>query len=689
MNTNLIIYDMEKFLNKYTRFMTKNIYISTLTYSRFLNQYSYLYETLEKEKYLYQDHLLYKKIMNIKKNQTNLIRLHNQKYLKNKQKECQSFFSNLYPNNELDTKRKNIILSEEEKLLVIQEKNILPIIVGKIKYLIEYKNYKNENILILAKEENNIVNYQEGVLKKEIDIEVKNYNTYKETFLYKDESLLKNNTKYDILLDYLINYLFPRKEKFNSLYKTFSKYIYLNKDYLEYETFSDYHNYMYKRKYLKSKLSLKRFNEKEIKTRKNFLRTIKNEIVKSTQEVDIANFLFLNCIPYTYNYNDSSFNIKLDEKENIIYFKNEKELLCIKNASVDFDINLYSSYTEKKTYLEVLAYELIKRRYPLELISEDNLYKKLKDTSISNYFSEFINKTLIPALDYYDENKSFDNTNLNKSTKEELEYIYKIYTKYLEKYNLINNTILESRMYECLKESNYKYLILIGDISISTDIPYLKIIPEYREIDLVKENIKLLYDYKKYLLEKQSLPIVNTYIDNNELTTLTNNFIKDNLCIINKNLEETNKEIEVYLYEDKNRLHIYKNISISCLSIISKENKKILIGLTSIKDINILLNNKYFTKIDKNTISSNNKNKITCMEISKIDKNYDSILLPYLITDNYHENLLIKNNYYHIKLKLFIALNKSRNKLILLCPKSRKKELSTILRNLKNIKIHE
>ena len=57
MNTNLIIYEMEKFLNKYTRFMTKNIYISTLTYSHFLNQYSYLYDNLEKEKYLYLHNL--------------------------------------------------------------------------------------------------------------------------------------------------------------------------------------------------------------------------------------------------------------------------------------------------------------------------------------------------------------------------------------------------------------------------------------------------------------------------------------------------------------------------------------------------------------------------------------------------------------------------------------------------------
>lgn len=688
MNTNLIIYDMENFLNKYTRFMTKNIYISTITYQHFLNQYNYLYDILDKEKFLYQDHSLYKKIINIKKNQTNLIRLHNQKYLKTLTKEYQKFFSNLYQNSELDTRKKNIILSEEEKLLVIQSKNIMPIIIGKIKYLLDYKNYNQDQILILNNQFDNYLKKEE-LLKKDLNIEVVNYNDYKNSLLKENETLLDNNTKYNILIDYLINYLFPRKEKFNSLYKNFSKNIYLNKDYKDYETFKDYHNYMYKRKYLKSNLSLKKFNEEEIKTRRIFLRTIKNELTKSKYEVDIANFLFLNSINYQYNYNDSTFKIKLDEKENIIHFKQEKELLDKKNTSVDFDIYLYSTYTEKKTHLEVLAYELIKRRYPMELISDELLYKKLKDTSTFNYFSEFINKTLIPALNYYEENLDLDKTKFTKMEKQELEYIYKAYQKYIEKYNLINNKVLQTRMKETLKKSNYKYIILIGDISIDTNIPYLKIIPDYPNIELVKENIKLLYDYKKYLLANQTLPIPNTYIDNNELTTLTNSFIKDNLTIINESLEETNKQIEIYLYEDNNRLHIYKNISTTCISIINKETKKPLIAITNIKDINILLSNKDFTKIDKTTLSTKNKDIINCKEISKIDKNQDSILLPYLITDNYHENQLIQNNYYQIKLMLFIALNKSRNKIILLCPKSRKKELNKILKKLKNITISE
>ena len=49
MDSNLLVNDMDLFLNKYTRFMTKDIYISNKMYSSFLGQYSYLFDILDKD----------------------------------------------------------------------------------------------------------------------------------------------------------------------------------------------------------------------------------------------------------------------------------------------------------------------------------------------------------------------------------------------------------------------------------------------------------------------------------------------------------------------------------------------------------------------------------------------------------------------------------------------------------------
>ena len=152
MDSNLILYDMNHFLDKYTRFMTKDIYISSNMYQRFLDQYQYLYELLGKNQFLYSDNSIYKKMMDIKKNRYQLIKLHNQKYLKKVVKEYQNLFEDVCLDDELDLRLKSIILSEEDKMLVIQNKNVEGLIAGKFVFLSKKYNYLDSQILILVED---------------------------------------------------------------------------------------------------------------------------------------------------------------------------------------------------------------------------------------------------------------------------------------------------------------------------------------------------------------------------------------------------------------------------------------------------------------------------------------------------------------------------------------------------------
>lgn len=650
---------MNLFIEKYTRFMTKDIYISTRVYNKFLNNYNYLYKTLDKERFLYSDNKLYKKIMDININKNKILKLHNSKYLNGALKKYNSFFDNLIVSNELDNKRKMIVLSEEENTYIVDNKNIDSLVLSKVKYLIDYNNYHEDNILVLtksSKEANIILKYFN---KNNLTINTLTLKEYSSNLL-KDNSLLDDNKLYDILINYIINTLFIDKPKFNSFYKAFSKYIYLNKDYKDYDTFKDYHNYMYKRKYLSSKLSLKKFNENEINKRKKTLRTINNEILKNKQMVDIANFLCLNSIDYIYT-NDT---FKLLDKNIYIKYIDSKE---IKNTYRDDTIYLYKEYDNDNTYLKVLVYELIKRRYPLDLINDDILYNKLLNTNIENYFYEFITKYLIPLI------KSNNIDNLKKEEQEEFIKLYNVVTNYIKENNIITNKELMNLVEDKIIKDKYKYLFIIGDIDININIPTFRVVDEYKELLLIKDNIKLLYDYKNYLYNNQIIPIRDTFINKEELNTLTNNFLKDNLNIINNFIENTNRDIDIYEYEDNNRLHIYRNIASICFDI-TKNHDNLLIGLNSIKDINILITNNKFSKLNKNTITTNNKN-IEVEEVLKIDKLYDTIILPYTIKDNYHDN----NYQYNIKLLIYIALTKCKKRLILLCPKSKRDELDKLL----------
>ena len=148
-NINLILYDMEQFIQKYTRFLTKNTYINQKTYQRFLNQYKYLYQALEAESFLYQNHPSYHKIKKIKEESISLLKLHNLKYLKRKRVEYQDFFQEIDPDNHLDNIKKNIILLEEDNLVYYNSKNNISFLLAKLKYLTNVLYYNPKKIFIL------------------------------------------------------------------------------------------------------------------------------------------------------------------------------------------------------------------------------------------------------------------------------------------------------------------------------------------------------------------------------------------------------------------------------------------------------------------------------------------------------------------------------------------------------------
>ena len=132
MDINLIIYDMNNFLDKYTRFMTKDIYISSKLYSNFLEQYNYLFEVLINDKTVDKANKQYKKIIDIIEKRKDLLRLHNKKYLTSALKKYQGL-------SNLSEREKEIVLTEEEHTYIVSAKNKYSLIVSKLDYLLRYK----------------------------------------------------------------------------------------------------------------------------------------------------------------------------------------------------------------------------------------------------------------------------------------------------------------------------------------------------------------------------------------------------------------------------------------------------------------------------------------------------------------------------------------------------------------------
>lgn len=677
---------MEQFLNKYTRFMTKDIYISNKMYTNFLSAYRYLYEELGEQAFLYEQEEHYKKVIELEQNKTPLLRLHNQKYLKKMLSRYQIFFDAIYSKDILDSKMRKLILCEEDKMLVVGQRRLIPLIVGKIKYLVDILHYSEDGILILAEDEDILEELKKELINKGL------YHVLAISIMGQGKLLLKSHEKlvgyeemYRILSEYLMKKLFPNKEQFDQLYFAFRDNIYLNRDYQDYETFKDYHSYMYKRKFLATKLSLKDYNKQEIMKRKTYLRTILNETVDKKEEVDIANFLYLNSLEYHYDKVKSCFYIQRDQEDiQIQYLKVEEPKAIPKDKRV---IYLYSCYWDHTSYLEKLVYELIKRRLPLEKRSEEEIYRVLRDTTMDSYFHEFITKCFMPAYEHYQKYGNLSGTKLTDFQIQKMVELCTYYQEYLEKHCLISQKEMCERIEKNLNNKYHEYVFLIGDVPILPKIQFMKLIKDYPKQELLKGNVQLLYDYRKYLSLKRTLPVVHAYLDEQELNTLTETFLKENLEIVNQGLRECVKKIIVYFYDDQNRLLLDKN-RINCLDGIFCEvpnEEKILLAFRSLRDLPKVLEKPFFSKVDRKTVITKDKRKVDCAEIFSISKNYDTIFLPYLIMDRYHDEFFLRDYLCIVKLMLYVVLHRCRKGIFILCPVSKREEIYGLLSCFQNV----
>ena len=132
MDINLVNNDIKKFIDKYTRFMTKKMYMTSIIYDRFVSNYRYLYDEVDLNIYLYRDSDLYRKMMSITFDKDKLIKLHNKKYLED-----------MVANYNGDKDIERIMLCDEDKLLVINSNKYIDIILGMF-------NKYNSDLLVIV-----------------------------------------------------------------------------------------------------------------------------------------------------------------------------------------------------------------------------------------------------------------------------------------------------------------------------------------------------------------------------------------------------------------------------------------------------------------------------------------------------------------------------------------------------------
>lgn len=698
MNKDILIEEVNNYLNKYKKFMTKDIYITSNMYDTFTNKYKYLYDCLDKNT------CEYKNILKIINDKNKLLRKHNRKYVDNKLIKYKSYFDNMFndinKNIILDKSQREAIICDEDNLLVLSGAGSgkTTTISAKVKYLIDVKNIKPDKICVItftkkAKEE---LDYKiNKIFNSNVDIYTFHslgLKIIKYYYKNKDIDIIDEKGQYKIICDYIKNNLFKDKDKFSLFFEAFKNKTSFSEEYKLFDNYYDYHNYMYKRKYINSNTTMDNYIKEQAKRRRNYLKTLNGEYCKSKEEVDIANFLYLNNIDYQYeksykkldnlkiykpdfyieqnnNYNYiEHFGIDKVNKTNNHYTKEEltnylknmklKEKYHCDEKIEDLFIITYSKVLGKRNYLSVLKDSLIKKGYVLSKKDNNLVYERLKDTSEDRYINNFVNRIVIPFISYFKrsnyklddfKNIKTDNDLLNKQIRV-ISDIYLNYESKLREKNLID--------FEDMINISYKVMPYIKEKNLGVDYKYI-IIDEYQDVSMQRFNltkrieelfkskiiafgddyqtifgfsgsrIDLMTEFRNYLSDAKQIPIPNVYRNSQELINVATKFINKNSKQIKKKLISNKRLINpIELYIYNDSNYINTNI-----------NKSIILS-------NIL---------DKIYLS-NNKSNVLLLE--RYNNDIDTILNNNLFIRKNHENIIYKK---HEDMKIdYLTIHKSK-----------------------------
>ena len=664
MQSSLLFSDSKNFIDKYTRFMTKDIYISLDMEKKFLDEYKYLFDEFIKNKYLYQGQDIYKKLSQIYNHSDELLRLHNQKYLKKTVSNMDDFFYKVSSKDNIDSNMKMMVLSLEDKMVSVIREQYVDFIGMKLLYMKRYLNKDMNRIQVICCDDGDL-----NLVKKELEmcdlseVSLASISNLKKGVLKKEESIVNWDNLYQELFQYIVFSLFKDKEYFKKICKNFSYCIYLNRDYKDFDTFKDYHYYMYKRKYLDSKLSVKKFNEREIKIRRGQLRTIDNVFLSSKEMVDVGNFLYLNSVDFTYNKDKDCFISSSKDTHHVITFSDED--IKIHNYEV---IHL----DKDKKYLGQLVYELLKRQYGMEKRDSDEVFSMLRDTSMDSYFSEFIRECLIPSMEYYSEYKSFDNTRYNNSQREILIQFYEYFLKIKKEHSYVDKKEVHDRVQKEIDNSKYDYYIILGECDYKFK-SYLLILKDYPSLEIVKDYVKLSYQYRSYLNENKKLFVKDCFCDMEEIKNLKNRFLIQYMDFFNKQIISNKKEIYICFYDDRERLKVGESLCRSVYSILLPvKNRDISFLFLDKGEIKKLVGYDCFYKSGTYQLESD-IGKFNCYSLYTYKKS-DLVLLPFLIKDQYHMNMLSVNDVYQVKVGIYLAMDKCKDGVYIMCPYSRRSD---------------
>ena len=355
-----------------------------------------------------------------------LVDEHNESFIRRAMTEEQHYLDNILrevdPQIKLDEDQRRVILTDEDYCLVIAGAGAgkTTTVAAKVKYLVEKKGIEPSQILVVSFT-NKAVQELRDKLNRDlaIDCPVATFHSTGNAILRKQSSdklnIVDSSKLYFVLQDYFKSSILKNESLVNNLIMFFASYF--DAPY-EGEDLNSFFNKIAKSNFATMRSDLNEFKQQVIDIRTKKSVTIQSEVMRSHQEVEIANFLYLNNIDYEYEpmYKyDILFSKKpytpdfiIRQGDKVAYIehfgitqdgKNDRfsddQLEAYKKAIND-KINLhrqhgtkliytFSQYSDRRSLLEHLQEELENNGFELHPRSNKEVMEKLVSTEENRY----------------------------------------------------------------------------------------------------------------------------------------------------------------------------------------------------------------------------------------------------------------------------------------------------------------
>lgn len=204
----------------------------------------------------------------------------------------------------LDEDQRRVILTDEDYCLVIAGAGAgkTTTVAAKVKYLVERKNIDPKDILVISFT-NKAVGELRDKINKDLNIEcpIATFHSTGNAILHihnpEQLNIVEGSKLYYLIQDYFRESILQNESLVNNLILFFASYF--DAPY-EGDDLNEFFNKTAKSNFTTMRSDLDEFKREIIDTRSKKNVTIQNEVLRSYQEVEIANFLYLNNIEYEY-----------------------------------------------------------------------------------------------------------------------------------------------------------------------------------------------------------------------------------------------------------------------------------------------------------------------------------------------------------------------------------------------------